>query len=102
MVKPIEARSFKSFFWMALAAAFGGFMVAIPGILIGAQLVAENSLGGFEDLVGAIMGMVVGFPLGAVLGFSSSAGCSNTGGRCGWQRSGLRPGFCSSSAWPNR
>ncbi len=68
MAKPIETRSFKSFFWMVLAAAFGGFMVAIPGILLGAQLISENSLGGFEDLVGAIMGMVVGFPLGAVLG----------------------------------
>ena len=68
MAKPIKTRSFKSFFWMALAAAFGGFMMAIPGILIGAQLIAANSLGGFEDLVGAIMGMVVGYPLGAVLG----------------------------------
>ena len=68
MVKPIETRSFKSFFWMTLAAAFGGFMVAIPGILIGERILEENSLGGFEDLVGAIMGMVVGYPLGAVLG----------------------------------
>ena len=68
MPKHIETRSFKSFFWMMLAAAFGGFGVAVPGILIGARLFEKNSLGGFEDLVGAIMGMVVGFPLGAVLG----------------------------------
>jgi hypothetical protein len=68
MTKPIEKRDFKSFFGMVLAGAFGGFLVAVPGILIGARLIAANSLGGFEDLVGAIMGMVIGYPLGVVLG----------------------------------
>jgi hypothetical protein len=68
MVKSLESRSFKTFLGMLLAAAFGGFLIAIPATLIGSQIFAENSLGGFEDLVGALMGMVVGYPLGVVLG----------------------------------
>ena len=68
MVKPINRRSFGSFFGTVMAGAFGGFLVAIPATLIGAQVLAGNSLGGFEDLVGAIMGMLLGYPLGVVLG----------------------------------
>lgn len=68
MVRPIEKRTLKSFFWLTLAGAFGGFMIAIPGILIGSRVLADNSLGGFEDLVGALMGMVIGYPIGVVLG----------------------------------
>jgi hypothetical protein len=68
MIKPLESRSLKTFFGMVLAAAFGGFLIAIPATLIGSLIFAENSLGGFEDLVGALMGMVVGYPLGVVFG----------------------------------
>ena len=70
MSKPIEKRSFKSVFGMMLAGAFGGFMTAIPGIFMGARIVADNSLGGFEDLVGGILGMIVGYTLGVVLGIA--------------------------------
>lgn len=68
MVKPIETRNFKSFAGMVLAGAFSGFLIAIPGIVIGAALVSGNDAGGFGDLVGGILGMVLGYPLGAVLG----------------------------------
>lgn len=68
MIKPIETRTFKSFIGMMLAAGFTGFLVAIPGILIGAEALSSSDAGGFEDLIGAIMGMIIGYPLGGVLG----------------------------------
>ncbi|MDV2989019.1 MAG: hypothetical protein P3T54_02485 [Dehalogenimonas sp.] len=68
MIKPIAKRTFKSFAGMLLAGAFTGFLIAIPGIVLGAALVSGNDAGGFGDLVGGIMGMVFGYPLGAVLG----------------------------------
>jgi len=68
MPRPIETLTFKSFFGMVLAAASGGFVIAVPAILIGSRLFAENSLGGFEDLVGAIVGMVIGYPAGVIVG----------------------------------
>ncbi|ADJ26685.1 hypothetical protein Dehly_1397 [Dehalogenimonas lykanthroporepellens BL-DC-9] len=67
-IKPIETRTFKSFIGMVLAAGFTGFLVAIPGILIGAEALSGSNAGGFEGLIGAIMGMVIGYPLGGVLG----------------------------------
>lgn len=68
MVKQIEKRSFKSFAGMMLAGAFIGFLLAVPGILVGAWALSGNDAGGFEELIGAIMGMVFGYPLGVVLG----------------------------------
>jgi hypothetical protein len=66
VAKPNLRRDYKSFIWMMLAAAFGGFVVAVPGLLIGARV--GNSFGGFGDLVGAIAGMIFGYPLGVALG----------------------------------
>lgn len=68
MVKPIEKRTFKSFAGAVLAGAFTGFLMAVPGIILGAALISGNDAGGFGDLVGGIMGMVFGYPVGVVLG----------------------------------
>jgi hypothetical protein len=61
-------RTAKSFFGMMLASAFGGYVVAIIGTLIGSKVLDWNSFGGFGGLVGAIAGMIIGYALGVVLG----------------------------------
>ena len=38
MVKQIEKRGFKSFAGMMLTGAFIGFLLAVPGILVGARV----------------------------------------------------------------
>lgn len=51
-----------------LASAFGGYVMAILGVLIGSKLIEGNSYGGFGGLVGAIAGMIIGYTVGVVLG----------------------------------
>jgi hypothetical protein len=49
---------------MTLASSFGGYVIAILGVLVGSKVVDWNSFGGFGGLVGAIAGMIIGYPLG--------------------------------------
>ncbi|XUX00313.1 MAG: hypothetical protein TUN42_10580 [Dehalogenimonas sp.] len=61
-------RTVKSFIGMTLASAFGGYVFAIVGALLGSKLIDWNSYGGFGGLVGAIAGMIIGYALGVVFG----------------------------------
>ena len=68
-------RTSRSFIGMVFASAFGGYIMAILGTLIGSRIVDRNGFGGFGGLVGAIAGMIVGYTAGVVFGilvFSSA------------------------------
>jgi hypothetical protein len=53
---------------MVLGTAIAGIVIGILGTLIGAWLVGGNDFGGFGELVGALLGMVFGYPAGVILG----------------------------------
>lgn len=50
-----------------IGVGIAGIIVGIAGILAGA-FIMKGELSGFGDLAGGLMGLVIGYPLGAIIG----------------------------------
>ncbi len=60
-------RSFVLFIGKFVGLGIAGFVVGVAGALIGALLL-KGELFGFGGLVGALAGMIIGYPIGVIAG----------------------------------
>lgn len=56
-----------AFAGMVIGTAFAGLLFGLSAALIGASIL-RGEVAGFGDLVGAIGGMVIGYPIGVIVG----------------------------------